>query len=57
MTLLALTFWYGRAWYLGLVLARIERAAPLHPERLQTERELLESRRQIGRLHRRLSRC
>lgn len=57
MTLIALTYWHARAWYLGLVLARIERTAPLHSERALVEREVYEARRRIDQLHRRLSRA
>ena len=55
MTLIALTYLHCRAWYLSLVLRRIEAQAPLHPERMTTERELYETRRRVHRLHRRLN--
>ena len=55
MTLITLIVLHCRAWYLGLVLRRIEAQAPLHPERMATERELYETRRRVHRLHRRLS--
>lgn len=55
MTLLSITWWTARAWYLRLVLVRIERAAPLHPERLQVEREVYEAERRLRHLHRRLT--
>lgn len=42
-------------WYLRLVLTRIERAAPTHPDRLSTEREIASVERRIDRIHRRLA--
>jgi len=55
VTLIALIYLHCRCWYLGLVLRRIEAQAPLHPERIATERELYETRRRIHRLHQRLT--
>ena len=55
MTLLAITWWTARAWYLRMVLARIARIAPMHPERLQVEREVYECERRLRHLHRRLT--
>ncbi len=55
MTLLVLTYLHCRCWYLELVLRRIEVKAPMHHERIETERELYETRRRINRLHRKLS--
>ena len=54
MKLLALLFLSVRAWYLQMVVERIAIAAPLHPERIRTERELLETRRRLTHLHRSL---
>jgi hypothetical protein len=42
-------------WYLRLVLARIERLAPTHPDRLSTEREIAAVERRIDGIHRSLA--
>lgn len=42
-------------WYLRQVLTRIERAAPTHPHRLSTEREIAAVERRIDRIHRSLT--
>lgn len=55
MRLIALLWWHARAWYLEALVRRIAAAAPLHPERLRTERELWEARRRIAHAHRRLA--
>lgn len=52
MKLLALIFWEARAWYLRAQVGRIARRAPLHPERLATERELAQAHRAIARVNR-----
>lgn len=55
MSLLLIAPLTAYRWYLSLVLARIERTAPMHPERVRTERELLAVDRRIAALHRRIT--
>lgn len=55
MSLLLIAPLTAYRWYLRTVLDRIKRAAPLHPERVRTERELLNVERRLHRLHGRIS--